>query len=316
MLSAERTHSLASQVRLRFPIQDSRQRVLEIEPGEAVEVADRQATTVGIVDLPFTILGDVLATWAGRNWALGLVERLARLAIAIRGCPTRPSRSLDASPSRRAQSGEFDLPVTPRASGGTPPASPRPGWQSRAWDRGNVANFSRRLPERCRTCSECDLSMVRSRLLIAEIFTHVREFPQIVTRESLHRIPRLEFVANGRQKEALPSSLAEALPCRWPPTGERYMTRRLITLRRIRQEKIDRSRSWIFAKIAAGEFPKPLDLGGRGPNLWDEGAIDDWLENFIWAAQSRAANGGSGGVERVKNAMSARGRNREQSASV
>lgn len=61
---------------------------------------------------------------------------------------------------------------------------------------------------------------------------------------------------------------------------------RLITLKQIQREKMPRSRSWLFAKIRSGDFPKPLDLGGRGPNLWEESVVDSWLDSFIAAAKA------------------------------
>lgn len=84
------------------------------------------------------------------------------------------------------------------------------------------------------------------------------------------------------------------------------MATRLISLKQIRETKINRSRSWIFAEIAAGRFPKPLDLEGSGPNLWDETDVDRWLDAFIAKAKERAANGGQGGARRVRKASQAR----------
>lgn len=80
------------------------------------------------------------------------------------------------------------------------------------------------------------------------------------------------------------------------------MTRRLITLKQIRQEKIARSRSWVFAEIAAKRFPAPLDLGGRGPNLWREDQIDDYVARFIADAEKRA-NESNGAEQRSKEAL-------------
>ncbi len=57
------------------------------------------------------------------------------------------------------------------------------------------------------------------------------------------------------------------------------MAKRLIDWRTINAEKIKRSRSWIFAEMAAGRFPQPC-VRGRGSNLWDESAVDRWLEEF------------------------------------
>lgn len=68
------------------------------------------------------------------------------------------------------------------------------------------------------------------------------------------------------------------------------MSKRLITLRQIQAEKLPRSRSWIFAELKAARFPKPLDTGGCGPNLWEEDAIDNYVANFITEAKQRAQN--------------------------
>ena len=54
---------------------------------------------------------------------------------------------------------------------------------------------------------------------------------------------------------------------------------RLITLATIKTEKIDLSRSWILAEVAAGRFPKPCVRGN--PNLWSEAEVDEWLAGFI-----------------------------------
>ena len=66
------------------------------------------------------------------------------------------------------------------------------------------------------------------------------------------------------------------------------MSKRLITLRQIRAEKLPRSRSWILAELKAGRFPRPLDTNGCGSNLWEEDVIDDWVVNFIAEAKQRA----------------------------
>jgi predicted DNA-binding transcriptional regulator AlpA len=68
------------------------------------------------------------------------------------------------------------------------------------------------------------------------------------------------------------------------------MSKRLITLRQIQAEKLPRSRSWIFAELKAGKFPRPLDTNGCGPNLWEEYAIDTYVANFVAEANQRAQN--------------------------
>jgi predicted DNA-binding transcriptional regulator AlpA len=93
------------------------------------------------------------------------------------------------------------------------------------------------------------------------------------------------------------------------------MAKRLITLRQIRDEKVSRSRSWIFAEIAANRFPRPLDTGGRGPNLWEEDVIDVWVAAFVASAKERALGGGIGGAGKVKQAAAARSRRRQNHVS-
>ena len=65
------------------------------------------------------------------------------------------------------------------------------------------------------------------------------------------------------------------------------MPSRLMTLRQIQAEKIGRSRSWILTEIAAGRFPRPLDLGGSRPNLWAEEDVDRFLAEFVASAKNR-----------------------------
>lgn len=44
------------------------------------------------------------------------------------------------------------------------------------------------------------------------------------------------------------------------------------------------SRSTIYLRIASGEFPKPIPLGGRAVG-WLESEVNDWLEQKIKAAR-------------------------------
>lgn len=83
------------------------------------------------------------------------------------------------------------------------------------------------------------------------------------------------------------------------------MAKRLLSLRQIQAEKFPRSRSWIFAEIAAGRFPRPI--GGCVPNLWEETDIDGFVESFVTAARQRSANGKG----RTEKATAARARRRE-----
>lgn len=66
------------------------------------------------------------------------------------------------------------------------------------------------------------------------------------------------------------------------------MNTRLVNWRQI-GERINRSRSWIFAQVRAGKFPAPLalpDLPGRA--LWTEKSVSDWLDQQVAAAKARA----------------------------
>ena len=63
------------------------------------------------------------------------------------------------------------------------------------------------------------------------------------------------------------------------------MAKRLMNLRQIQAEKFPRSRSWIFAEMAAGRFPRPI--GGCIPHLWEESTIDAYVEQFVKDAKQR-----------------------------
>lgn len=63
------------------------------------------------------------------------------------------------------------------------------------------------------------------------------------------------------------------------------MSRRLMTLRQIQAEKFPLSRSWIYAAIASGRFPRPI--GGCVPNLWEESAIDEYVQKFVIESRQR-----------------------------
>ena len=45
------------------------------------------------------------------------------------------------------------------------------------------------------------------------------------------------------------------------------------------------SRSTIYARIAAGTFPRPIDLGGGRAVGWIEGEIENWLNYRIEASR-------------------------------
>ena len=86
--------------------------------------------------------------------------------------------------------------------------------------------------------------------------------------------------------------------------AEDAMAKRLLTLRQIQEQKFPRSRSWIFADIAAGRFPKPI--GGCVPHLWEEDAIDQFLEAFVAQAKQRARAAGETRKAAAARAMAAR----------
>lgn len=47
------------------------------------------------------------------------------------------------------------------------------------------------------------------------------------------------------------------------------------------QTRTGLSRSTIYARIAAGTFPRPIDLGGGRSVGWIETEIDAWLQSRI-----------------------------------
>ena len=46
------------------------------------------------------------------------------------------------------------------------------------------------------------------------------------------------------------------------------------------QQKVSLSRSTLYRKINAGEFPQPISLGPRAIG-WIEGEIDNWIATCI-----------------------------------
>lgn len=84
------------------------------------------------------------------------------------------------------------------------------------------------------------------------------------------------------------------------------MAKRLISLRQIRAEKIDRGRTWISEAMAKRGFPKPVHQGGAGGNLWLEHEVDAWLERFTSSEKARAQTAGTGGAKRVERAAAKR----------
>ncbi len=57
------------------------------------------------------------------------------------------------------------------------------------------------------------------------------------------------------------------------------------TLRILRRKQVESrtglSRSTIYARIAEGSFPRPIDLGGGRAVGWVEAEIDAWLQARI-----------------------------------
>ncbi len=47
------------------------------------------------------------------------------------------------------------------------------------------------------------------------------------------------------------------------------------------QARTGLSRSTIYARIAAGTFPRPIDLGGGRSVGWIEAEIDAWVQSRI-----------------------------------
>jgi len=62
-----------------------------------------------------------------------------------------------------------------------------------------------------------------------------------------------------------------------------------ITLRRNQVElRTGLSRSTIYARIAAGLFPSPIDLGGGRAVGWLESEIDQWVQSRINESRKNA----------------------------
>ena len=71
-----------------------------------------------------------------------------------------------------------------------------------------------------------------------------------------------------------------------PATGRIIRLREVVT-------RIGLSRSTVYEKIASGEFPAPVALGGRRVG-WKETEVDDWIESRPRVAMRRhgVSNGG------------------------
>ncbi|SRR5258708_26653959 len=88
------------------------------------------------------------------------------------------------------------------------------------------------------------------------------------------------------------------------------MGKRLMTWRQIRDEKLAWCRSKGAAKVKAGVFPAPLICGGPGPNLWEETAVDTFVDEYIAKAKEAAAKGEQGANVRSAKATAARAQKR------
>ena len=64
------------------------------------------------------------------------------------------------------------------------------------------------------------------------------------------------------------------------------MTKQIHTILRRKQVEVRTglSRSTIYARIAEGSFPSPIDLGGRAVG-WIESEINNWLQSRINASR-------------------------------
>ncbi len=63
----------------------------------------------------------------------------------------------------------------------------------------------------------------------------------------------------------------------------------LIVLRRKQVEsRTGLSRSTIYARIASGTFPSPIDLGGGRAVGWIEAEIDEWVRSRINESRKNA----------------------------
>jgi prophage regulatory protein len=69
------------------------------------------------------------------------------------------------------------------------------------------------------------------------------------------------------------------------------------TILRLHQlrSRIGRSRSSLYADIAAGSFPAPIKLGARAVG-WLESEVNEWLSQRIEERRETAANGSCGDI--------------------
>jgi prophage regulatory protein len=79
-----------------------------------------------------------------------------------------------------------------------------------------------------------------------------------------------------------PTETARAEPA---PQTEAHTARRLLRLREV-LARIPLKRSTIYARVAAGTFPKPVPLGSPHAVAWLESEIDAWISRQIRVARS------------------------------
>ena len=57
------------------------------------------------------------------------------------------------------------------------------------------------------------------------------------------------------------------------------------------QDRVPYGRATIYRKVAAGQFPKPYDLGGGRAVAWLESEINDWIASRITARKDAERDG-------------------------
>ncbi len=83
---------------------------------------------------------------------------------------------------------------------------------------------------------------------------------------------------------------------------------RLLSLKQIQAEKLPRSRSWLFSRMAAGKFPKPLP--NTVPGLWEEPAVDEAVAAYVAECKTREAE--KPGAKRIEKAAEAKATKRRE----
>jgi len=67
-------------------------------------------------------------------------------------------------------------------------------------------------------------------------------------------------------------------------TGSQTFKPRLIGISEV-QHRISRGKSWIYAKLKSGDFPKPIQMCASKSISWVETDIDDWIASQINASK-------------------------------